>query len=216
MARIHIDNDDSLPDLADFLKAVNKSSPRKKTHPKPSQPIQRSISNLGQLEISHSPKPAPRRTETESDKGAKPRQRALKKVENNARLASASREKVQLVLGEGSLDKDTIPSRTPRRVARPRLQQDDEEVRNGGNKKEECDSDDSLPSPSKLFRKPLLYASGVDRPARGLKESSLKLGKFSIPSLPCVPASKETSHSRSPSTSRPTSSSDNDKSAFLI
>lgn len=129
------------------------------------------------------------------------------------------------------VESKTLPSRTPRRVLKSRVQRvilsDDEDAENDGDgldgveKKEEYDSDDSLPSPSRLFRKPRLFGAELDKTARSAKEPSLKLGKFLIPSLPSsAVASKESLVSKIqpilPTTSRPTSSSDNDKSAFLI
>lgn len=262
MARIHIENDDSLPDLADLLKGTRiKQSPRKKMQqgdvPQPqAQPRSRQASdserfpsdlsppsgslprvsgslprgkasNSRQLDTSDDCKPARRRNEAEDEKAAKPRQRVLKKVENNARLGSgsASKEKTGLTTEDNEVDKKTLPSRTPRRVAKPRFQQivfsNDEDVENEVENKEEYDSDDSLPSPSKLFRKPRLFGAELDKSARGLKEPSLKLGKFLIPSLPSSAAVlRESLVAKTqpvlPTTSSPTSSSDNDKSAFLI
>lgn len=260
MARIHIDNDDSLPDLADLLKGTRiKQSPRKKiqrgdvSQPQPrsrqasdslrfssgslppSDSVPRTYGSLPrrkasdsrQLDTSDECRTARRRNEAEDEKATKPRQRVLKKVENNARLGSgsASKEGVRLTIGENDGDKKVLPSRTPRRVAKPTVQQiaffDDEDAENEVEKKEEYDSDDSLPSPSKLFRKPRLFGVELDESARGLKEPSLKLGKVLIPSLPSsAVVSKESLVLKTqpvlPTTSRPTSSSDNDKSAFLI
>jgi len=217
MARIHIDNDDSLPDLADLLKVI-KQSPRKKIQPKARQ-----ASDSRQVDTSNAPKPTARRIVSdngEDEKVTRPRQRVLKKVENNARLASASKERVRTPIIEDNVEKKPLPGRTPRWIARPRVQElelsDDEDVENEVTKKE-YDSDASLPSPSKLFRRPRLSA-----PKTGSKTApTLKLGKIIIPSLPSVATPKEklVIEETQPvllSTSRPTSSSDNDKSAFLI
>jgi hypothetical protein len=235
MARIHIDDDDSLPDLADLLKAI-KQSPRKKTQPTPRQLVKRSASDSRQLDISDFPKPTSRRIELENEKdgkGTKPRQRVLKKVENNARLASESKEKVRSTIVEDNVDKKTLLGRTPRRIARPKVQElglsDDEDVKNnaegkkkGAGRKYQYDSDNTLPSPSKLFSKPRSYAPVFEvTPSQDLKAPSLKLGKFILPSLPpkTTPKEKPLVQKTQPllhSISRPTSSSDNDRAAFLI
>lgn len=233
MARIHIDNDDdSLPDLADLL-----ISPRKKIQPQAkdgSRPQPRSRPQLRLRQASSSRKVdgaedgdgAGRRKEVEDERPMKPRQRVLKKVEGNARLglgsgsSLVSKERDGL---EADENKKTLPSRTARRVAKPRDQrvilsdhEDENEVDKHLREDSEYDSDDSLPLPSKLFRKPRLFGSELDKPA-----ASLKLGKFLIPSLPSsAAASKESLIPKTQpvltTTSRPTSSSDNDKSAFLI
>ncbi|KAE9985849.1 hypothetical protein BLS_004529 [Venturia inaequalis] len=244
MARIHIDDDDdSLPDLADLL-----ISPRKKIQPNDDyvpklgsgpQPRSRLTSSSRQrdasdgsrsrqLDASEDNKPARRRKEAKDERPTKPRQRVLKKVENNARsglvLASSStlKEKIGLGTERNDVDKNMLPGRTPRRAAKPRSQrvvfsddEDENKVEKDLKEDSEYNSDDSLPSPSKFFQKPRLFGVESDEPP-----ISLKLGKFLVPSLPsCVVASKESLISKTlplfPTTSRPTSSSDNDKSAFL-
>lgn len=233
MARIHIDEDDSLPDLADLLKA-NKRSPRKNTQATPRQPAERSASNSRQHYTPKLPKPISRRTESENgkdEKNTKPRQRTLKKVENNARLASASKEKVRTTIGEGSVVQKPVPIRAPRTTARSRSPvlelSNDEDAENEGTKKGadteyQTDSDNSLPSPRKLFSKPPLFASTFEAELTNrLNAQGLNLGKFISPLLLPKRTTKEEVRVRNiqvalPSTSRPTSSSDNDKSAFLI
>lgn len=226
--RIHTEDDDSLPDLADLLKAT-KSSPRKRLPPTPRQPVERSASDSRKLDAPDFPKPKPKRFESDNDKEEKcikPRQRALKKVENNARLATVSKEKVKIAINEDSVDKKTLTGRTPRRIARPKVQElvlsDSEDIENDAEsktkkavRKYQYDSDDSLPSPSKLFSKPQLSAPLFEaKPGKDLKARSLNLDIFASLSLPSNAASKTTP--ALPPASRPTSSSDNDKSAFLI
>jgi hypothetical protein len=130
MARIHIDEDDSLPDLADLLKA-SKQSPRKKTQPTtragPRQAAERSALGSQQVDIAEAAKPTTRRKvsengEEEEEKYTRPRQRALKKVENNARLASASKERVRITTSEDNVDKKTkVPKLKLGKLILPRL-----------------------------------------------------------------------------------------------
>jgi hypothetical protein len=226
--RIHTEDDDSLPDLANLLKAI-KSSPRKRLPPTPRQPVERSASDSRQVNTSDFPKPKPKRFESDNDKEEKcikPRQRALKKVENNARLATVSKEKVKIAISEDRVEKETLPGRAPRRVARSKVQEfglsNSEDIENDAEsktkkavKRYQYDSDDSLPSPSKLFSKPQLPAPLFEaKPGKDLKAQSPNLDIFTSLSLPLNAASKTTP--ALPPTSRPTSSSDNDKSAFLI
>ncbi|TID14022.1 hmg box-containing protein [Venturia nashicola] len=241
MARIHIDNDDdSLPDLADLLISPRKkiqsiakdeelprSRSRTQAQPQSRRALDSSrrckVEDSRQRDVLNDGKSTRRRKEDEDEKLGKPRQRVLKKVENNARLGlglvsrSDSKEKLGLGTEGDDGDKKTLPSRTPRRLAKSRVHkvifsddEDEKEANKDLKEDSEYDSADSLPSPSNLFRKPRLFGAGLDKPV-----TSLKLGKFLLPSLPSSAAvSKDSLASKTQpivsTTSRPTSSSDND------
>jgi hypothetical protein len=242
MARIHIDSDDELPELADLLKAL-KQSPRKKAQPKtiPKEHSPETVSSTRGRDPSD-PRAESRtikyqgvkNTEPEKSTTTKPRQRVLRKVNDNIHTTSISKESIRVTASDSKLNSERIiPAQTPRRLyLRPKQQElkifedesEDASVRVKNCRKDEDndeafihDSEGSSPSPTRLFHRPASKrASEMQRPSSGLKSNAFQKSLLpydgngeDIPfaKRPVIPATMS---------SRPTSSSSMDKPAFLL